>query len=129
MECCLFTKEPHVVVQQSTSCGAPNGSESAKPWNSSPPRSPSFRIMPVVITCCTVLWDVGFGTRRNNNVNFYNRYLLLLEEEHTDEYASRVYGNWRRAITLRRSSGSSGLACTSDGRLPCVGSWVTASRP
>jgi hypothetical protein len=29
------------------------------------------------------MWDVGSATRRHNHVNFYNRYSLLLEEEHT----------------------------------------------
>jgi hypothetical protein len=40
-----------------------------------------------------IMWNVGSGTQRDNHVNFYNRYLLLLEEEYTDKQASRVYGN------------------------------------
>jgi hypothetical protein len=40
------------------------------------------------------LWDVGSGTRRENHINFYNRYLLLLEEEYRDEEASRFCSNW-----------------------------------
>jgi hypothetical protein len=31
------------------------------------------------------VWDVGSGTQKDNHINFYNKYLLLLEEEHTDE--------------------------------------------
>lgn len=40
------------------------------------------------------LWDVGSSTQTDNHIHFYNRYLLQLEEEHTDEEASRVCGNW-----------------------------------
>jgi hypothetical protein len=38
---------------------------------------------------------------RGNCINFYNGYLLLLEEEYTDGQASRVYGNqWQRRACL-----------------------------
>jgi hypothetical protein len=43
------------------------------------------------------LWVAGFGTRRNKHVDFSNRYLLLLEEEHTDVQASRLCGKVGRA--------------------------------
>jgi hypothetical protein len=39
---------------------------------------------------CRMLDPVAW---RDNHVNFYNRYLLLLEEEYTGEQASRVYSN------------------------------------
>jgi hypothetical protein len=44
--------------------------------------------------CLLALWDVASGTQRHSHVNFYNRYLLLLEEEYTVDRATRVCGNW-----------------------------------
>jgi hypothetical protein len=43
-------------------------------------------------------WDVDSGTRRDNHVNFFDRYVLLLEEEYTDEQAGRVCGNGRGTL-------------------------------
>jgi hypothetical protein len=39
------------------------------------------------------MWDVVSCTRRDNNMNFDNRYLLVLEEERTEKQASRVCSN------------------------------------
>lgn len=46
------------------------------------------------MTNLKALWDVSSVAWRDNHVNFYNRYLLLLDEEYTDKQASRVYSNW-----------------------------------
>jgi hypothetical protein len=74
---------------------------------------------------------------RDNHVNFYNRHLLLLEEEYIDEQASRVCGGPLQGLILkqgapdecRRSSGRSGQARARNVSLPRVGSRLTARLP
>lgn len=39
------------------------------------------------------MWDIGLGIQRDNHVNFYKKYLLLLSE-YAGEQAGRVCGNW-----------------------------------
>jgi hypothetical protein len=84
--------------------------------------STSFTVM--APTCERMMWDVDAGTQRDSRINFYNRYLLLLEE-HTDEHAIRQGAPDEH----RQSFDHSGLACGRDSDFPCVGSYVTVRQP
>jgi hypothetical protein len=71
------------------------------------------------------VWDFGLVARRDNHINFYNRYLLLLEEKYTYKQTDRVCCNRLgvvgpgKGLTLRlgvpdecrQNSGHSRLVC------------------